>query len=130
MEYKGILLIGILAFLLYHLLGSCNCNDGFSVGFGTCPDLKRWNTKLIDEIDNCYSYKKCEFKKGWWNTCDSFTGIAKCSDVSNSNIWTDSTLSNDNREEICTKYGTTNDINCKAKGISGPIQLDCVEVSQ
>ena len=34
MAYKieYILLIGILAFLLYHLLGSCNCNDGFSVG--------------------------------------------------------------------------------------------------
>ena len=130
MEYKGILLIGILAFLLYHLLGSCNCNDGFSVGFGTCPDLKRFNTKLIDEIKDCYGFEKCKFDKGLWNTCDSFTGIAKCSDVSNSNIWTDSTLSNDNREEICTKYGTTNDIHCEARGESGPIQLDCVEVSQ
>jgi len=34
MAYKieYILLIGILAFLLYHLIGGCNCNDGFSVG--------------------------------------------------------------------------------------------------
>ena len=130
MEYKGILLIGILAFLLYHLLGSCNCNDGFSVGFGTCPDLKRFNTKLINEINQCYSYKKCEFKKGLWNTCDSFTGDATCNDVSNSNVWMDSTLNNTDRGNICIKYGNTNDIKCKAVGGTGSNEHKCVEESK
>ena len=53
MAYKieYILLIGILAFLLYHLLGSCNCNDGFSVGgceiaINNCED-KSFNKRNI-----------------------------------------------------------------------------------
>jgi hypothetical protein len=49
MAYKieYILLIGILAFLLYHLLGSCNCNDGFSVG-----GKRRRKERLTNEINS------------------------------------------------------------------------------
>ena len=50
MAYKieYILLIGILAFLLYHLLGSCNCNDGFSVG-GCIQGIDSCSNKKVDE---------------------------------------------------------------------------------
>jgi len=50
MAYKieYILLIGILAFLLYHLLGSCNCNDGFSVG-GCIQEIDSCSNKMVDE---------------------------------------------------------------------------------
>ena len=50
MAYKieYILLIGILAFLLYHLLGSCNCNDGFSVG-GCTKVIDSCSNKMVNE---------------------------------------------------------------------------------
>lgn len=52
MAYKieYILLIGILAFLLYHLLGSCNCNDGFSVG-GCEIAIDSCENKVISKKD-------------------------------------------------------------------------------
>ena len=130
MEYKGILLIGILAFLLYHLLGSCNCNDGFSVGFDACPKLDAWD-KLIDEIKDCYSFEKCEFDKDFFgNTCKSFVGDATCGDVSRNSVWTDGSLSNNQKGDICTKYGNTNKINCKSVGGKGPNETNCVKVSK
>ena len=49
MAYKieYILLIGILAFLLYHLMGSCGCGDGFSVG-----GKRRRKERLTNEINS------------------------------------------------------------------------------
>ena len=134
MEYEGLLLIGILAFLLYHLIGSCNCNDGFSVGGKKCLELKRFGKTLFNEIEQCYSYKKCEFNRDFFgNTCDSFTDTAKCSDVSLSKVWTDSTLNPTQREVICKKYGDTNiGLNkCKAEnGVAGPNDDKCVDATK
>ena len=64
MAYKieYILLIGILAFLLYHLLGSCNCNDGFSVG-GCEIEIDSCENKVISKKDiSCYRlYEQNQF---------------------------------------------------------------------
>jgi hypothetical protein len=66
MAYKieYILLIGILAFLLYHLLGSCNCNDGFSVG-GCIQEIDSCENKVISKKDTpCNQlYEQNQFDK-------------------------------------------------------------------
>ena len=60
LSIEHVLLFVVAAFLLYHLMGSCGCGDGFSVGGLKCDDLT-----LIDK-NKCSNFKdkgKCHKKK-------------------------------------------------------------------
>ena len=61
LKIEHILILAIVAFVLYHFIGRCNCMrsiDGFSVGIPACsdwPDSEYWCTMAPGtwHIDNC-----------------------------------------------------------------------------
>ena len=59
LNVEHVLMLAIVAFVLYHFMGSCGCRgNGFSVGGPKCPDGMRKGSPN----DTCPSGKKCEEK--------------------------------------------------------------------